>query len=324
MYENNLAKQYFSTKGTVKAVVALKVISAVLIITLIILALASGSSNLGFSLLGGVRGIGTIATGMVMLYFLPLFILIGMAIVWAVSLSRSSSPESDGSLLRSSAAASLALSSVGFFALLGLILMLIGSISTASGFSSFSSSSMDGVLIASLILSCIGFLALLPTAISRMVFYRSVQKSMNSDRYTANGASLYAITKIINAVVKAGFGVVMIILITKMNGAAASIIITFVCAAVAFFIGAAGNIVEAKLASDYKKSAPVAPANVSGYPYQAPENPTYGYSAPAYPQTPPEGNGYNPYVSSAPPTCPNCGSPVNPGSPFCGHCGTKL
>lgn len=340
MYENNLTKQYFS-KGAPKALVALKTVSAVLLIAVVILALSSGMSSMSLGMLGGIGGVGAMAAGGVMLYFLPIFALIGMAIVWAVALSRCSAAENDGSVLRSTAAASLALSIMSFIALLGVILIMIGALSMSSsyyGASSILPTNDKALAITTLILTAIGFIALLPTAISRMIFYRNVQKSMNGTTANSGGASVYAIAKIVNAVVKAGFGVVMIITMAKQSYTPAVGIIFYVCTILAFFLGAVANIIEARLVLGFKKAVAPPTYNYPQPTYGAPAYPANPYAAPTtyQPQTPPAESVYNPYVNNVQqpaeqpvaqdtaPTCPNCGAEVKPNAVFCGSCGTKL
>lgn len=345
MYENNLTKQYFS-KGTPKVLVALKTVSAVLLIAVVILALSSEVSGSILGILGGTGGFGTMATGIVLLYFLPIFVLIGMSIAWAVTLGRCSAADNDGAPLRSTAAASLALSSMSFIALLGIILIMIGALSMSGSYlgSSIVLPNDDKALtITTLILTAIGFIALLPTAISRMIFYRNVQRSMNGSTANTGGATIYAVAKIVNAVVKAGLGVVVIVMLAKQPYTPAAEIVFYVCIILAFFLGAVSDIVEARMALGYKKAA-TPPVNNYPYPpaYGAPAYHTNPYAAPtAYqPQTPPAESVYNPYVNTTQqpaeqpvqqpaaqntaPTCPNCGKEVKPNAVFCAGCGTKL
>lgn len=321
MYETNPVKQYFS-KGSVKALVAAKIVGAVLIVGIIILALASGIIR-SFDMIGTTRGGGVMLVGGIILYFIPLFALIGMAILWAVAFTRAKS--SDGSILNSAASASLCLSCIGFLTALGFTLILIGAVSASSGNVSLSGipGSDKALSIMLLVFSCIGVLALLPTAISRMSFYNKAHMAIAASELPQNGSTFYAVMKFINAVVKVGFAVVTIMLMAKMSGAPATAVITFVCAALAFLIGAIGNVIEALLALKFRKEASVPPMN-GGYTYQPQTNYTYqpqtdyGYQAP------------NPYAApqpAAPQTtqyCPNCGNPAPAESIFCEKCGQKL
>ena len=323
MYETNPVKQYFS-KSSVKALVATKIIGAVLMVGIIILGLASGVIR-SMDMIGTTRGSGAMLVGGVILYLIPLFTLIGMAILWAVAFNRSKS--SDGSILNSAASASLCLSCLGFLAALGFTLILIGAVSASSGYVSFAgiSGSDKALSIMLLIFSCIGVLALLPTAISRMSFYNKAHKAIAAGELPQNGSTFYAVMKFINAVVKVGFAVVMIMLMTKMDGAPASAVITFVCMTLAFLVGAAGNVIEAMIALKFKKldAIPQAPY---GSPYNSPYDSPYAYPS-AAPQTQQPYN--SPYAAqpAAPQTtqyCPSCGNPAPAESIFCEKCGQRL
>ena len=332
MYETNPVKQYFS-KSSVKALVAAKIIGAVLMVGIIVLGLASGVIR-SMDMIGTTRGGGAMLVGGVILYSIPLLALIGMAILWAVAFTRSKS--SDGSILNSAASASLCLSCVGFLAALSITLFVIGAISSAS--QSVSSPGIQindkALAIMLLIFSGIGVLALLPTAISRMKFYNRAHLAITAGELPQNGSTFYAVMKFINAVVKVGFAVVIIMLMTKMDGAPASAVITFVCMMLAFLVGAIGNVIEAMIAMKFKKLDAIPQA-----PYGSPYDSPYAYPS-AAPQTqqpydspyaaPQTQQPYNsPYAAqpAAPQTtqyCPSCGNPAPAESIFCEKCGQRL
>ena len=338
MNEPGAAKQFF-LKGAAKPDCVLRAVSAAITALAMIMAFVSGASSMGSGMIGMGSGVGAAAVGANILVFLPIFVLIGMSIVWAVAFSRSASYESDGSLLRSSAAASMALSAVAFTAIIGLVIMLIGA-SSMSARSARSSGisftvSSDALSIIALILTGIGVLCLLPTAISRVVFYRNVQKSMNNNFVATGGAMLFAVMKIINAVVKVGFAVVLLIAFIRIKGAPATAVIFFITAMLALLVSAAANILEMKMAFSFKKTGvsggyyqedfrrPFYPA--SNYPvpdYQVQNHPTPDYQIPNQPA--PNYAAPNPQPQEQTIYCPNCGTPNQGGSLFCESCGTKL
>lgn len=366
MNTSNPAKQYFSN-GKTKALSVMRIIVAVLLTALIITVLASDAKNINLGFIS-TPDIGTAAVGMVLIYFLPVFALLGMAILWAIALNRSSKPYNEGSLLRSASAASLTLSSLSFVAVLGMALILVGLLkSFSSGYSSSYRSTpatLESVLATILlILTIIGMLALMPTAVSRTIFYRNVQKSMNSDHPTTGGSALYGVMKIINAIVKFGIGVVIVILVISLtsktssssygSSSKASVIIMIVLIVLAFLVGAVSNIIEALIAFGFKKiQLPNATPSggPGGYPYQQPYNPqTHYIPQPSY--TPPQqqtqsvtqpiydtpqqsfDHYHNPYENEnktistdipQPRTCPFCGAPIEGNIAFCGRCGNKL
>ena len=124
MNTSNPAKQFFSN-GNTKVLSVMRIIVAVLLTALIITVLASDAKNFNLGFIS-TPDIGTAAVGMVLIYFLPVFALLGMAILWAIALNRSSKPDNEGSLLRSASAASLTLSSLSFVGVLGMALFLVG------------------------------------------------------------------------------------------------------------------------------------------------------------------------------------------------------
>ncbi len=341
MNDTNSAKAYFS-KGHAKTLGVFKIIGAVLMIVAVIMIFASGSNSVSLGIMGSF-GAGVASVGAILLEMIPILILIGMAIAWTVSLSRSTDPTNDGSILRSVSASSLTLSIVGFMASFSVMLILIGAVTARS-----SSQVSSPVLIAgsdkasgiiSLILTGIGVLCLLPTAILRNTFYCNVQKSMNENTFYTGGASAYGAFKIINAIVKGGFGILMTVSLIRMLSAArgsapATVIILLICIILAFLVGAAGNVIEALMAFGFKKAAAVPNAPGAYYPPQTPYQntyPTYQDPAAAYPgyASPYDSAPYYPDNTPAQPQtsaqfCPNCGTPAKNGSAFCEFCGQRL
>ena len=94
MNTSNPAKQYFSN-GKTKALSVMRIIVAVLLTALIITVLASDAKNINLGFIS-TPDIGAAAVGMVLIYFLPVFALLGMAILWAIALNRSSKPYNEG------------------------------------------------------------------------------------------------------------------------------------------------------------------------------------------------------------------------------------
>ena len=329
MNEPGAAKKFFISGGA-KPTFVLRLIGVIVTAIAIIMAFVSGASNLGSNMLGLPSGAGVAAVGIVIIIYLPVFVLIGMGILWAAALGGASAYEADGSVMRSSAAASMALSAIAFVGGLGFTLLLIGSLSMGGRSSGISFTGNNALGIITLILTAIGVLCLLPTAIGRVLFYRNVQKSMNSDALMTGGATFYAVMKLINVVVKAGFAVVVLISMIQTRGVPATGVIFFISTMLALLVGAVANVMEAIMAFRYRKAAGAnggyyqAPAPAYQSPYYQPEANPYTAADYSNEYTVPASEPVQSQPQSAVTYCPTCGTPNQAGSVFCESCGTRL
>ena len=333
MNETNPVK---SCMTKAKPLAVIRIICAVLTLVPIILVIAA-ENKINVSYLSDIYGAkGAMYIGYMIFYCMPLLALIVMGIIWTVSFIRASKPGEDGAALRSSSVASLATSILGFFACLATLLFSAASLKAMGKSYGGGIASAKTIMIFFLIFSIAGVVSLPLTSIARAVFYKNVHKSLGSDAPQTGGAGFYAVMKIINAVIRAAMGVILLInmidTLDRTNGRMDAVnLIFFIVCILALFVGVVACIMEARFVLGCKKAVS-APAQ-SAYPTAAPGYaPAPGYSAPSYtqpryPQPPYQQPAYpQPQEPAAPQTrfCPNCGSPNTDGDLFCQNCGTRL
>ena len=327
--------------------------AALLIITTIVYASQVSSSMSKMSMVWRSSDILGWTTVILLLVCLPLFVLIGTGVLWCVSLFRSGKPDSDSSLLGSSAVSSITSSAIAAvvcaalfisdFITIGYVDSSISSLNSMSSYYSQYDSYSGGiyasqidmmsffktVLIICLVLLAFGTVSLIITSIARKMFYSSVEKVFKGEASSTKAASLFSIMKFANIAIRVGIIVVSIMLISKTNSAGMGMF-DWTLTIFEFLTLAAGSIacvIEAMMAKKFTASlnAPTAP-EYAPYP---PQDNYSGYGSEAVTQQA-DYTGYEPAQQEyqAPvqeqPVCPACGAPDNGTASFCRNCGNRL
>ena len=332
--------------------------TALLIITTIVYASQVSSSMSKMSMVWRSSDILGWTTVILLLVCLPLFVLIGTGVLWCVSLFRSGKPDSDSSLLGSSAVSSITSSAIAAVVCAALFIsdfITIGyvdsSISSLNSMSGYYDSLYDGygysgnyyasqidmmsffktVLIICLILLAFGTVSLIITSIARKMFYSSVEKVFKGEASSTKAASLFSIMKLANIAIRVGIIIVSIMLISKTNSAGMGMF-DWTLTIFEFLTLAAGSIacvIEAMMAKKFTASLNAPSAPTPEYAPYPPQDNYSGYGSEAVTQQA-DYTGYEPVQQEyqAPvqeqPVCPACGAPDNGTASFCRNCGNRL